>query len=115
MAWSGDASNYTDAQYESACVLDRKVCGDSSPPKSRCSLPIKAPGSDKVDPDGLAAAAQRVDSVKACPAAVSAAKGRLRSAYKALGKEPPSSLKASAPRMSFEQARTRTWLLSGRG
>lgn len=115
MAWNGDASNYTDAQYEAACVLDRKACGQAGPAKTRCSLPIKAPGSDKVDPDGLAAAAQRVDSVKACPAAVSAAKGRLRSAYKSLGKEPPPSLKASGPRMSFEQARSREWLLTGRG
>jgi hypothetical protein len=116
MAWDGAASNYSDSQYQAACVLDRKVCGDEGPPKSRCSLPIKAPGSDSVDPDGLAAAAQRVGSVQACPAAVSAAKAKLRSAYKTLGKEPPPSLKASAPRMTFEQARqaqTTRWLLNG--
>jgi hypothetical protein len=112
MAWDGSASNYTDSQYEAACVLDRKACGESGPPKTRCSLPIKAPGSDKVDPDGLAAAAQRIDAVKACPAAISAARGRLRAAYKSLGKEPPESLKASA---AIRARGSRDWLLTGRG
>ena len=97
MAWDGSASNYTDEQYAAACVLDRAKCSadwKSKPAKERYSLPIKAPGSSKVDADGVHAAAQRVGSVKACPAAVSAAKAKLRGAYKTLGEEPPDSIAA---------------------
>jgi hypothetical protein len=120
VAWDGSASRFSDSQYESSCVLDRKVCGGQAaemPAKSRCSLPIREPGGS-VNPDALAAAAARVNQVQACPAAVSAAKARLRSAYKSAGKEPPASIAASRPpRMSFEQVRAsrlREWLLAGR-
>ena len=97
MAWDGSASKYTDAEYAAACVLDRAKCSadwKDKPAKQRYSLPIKAPGADKPSAEGVHAAAQRIGSVKACDAAVSAAKAKLRSAYKQLGEEPPDSIAA---------------------
>jgi HK97 family phage prohead protease len=95
--WDGSAGRFTDQQYERSCILDRKVCGGdwaSAPPKTRCSLPIREPGGE-LSRAGVHAAAARLNQVKsACPAAVSAAKGRLRSAYKQLGEEAPDSLKS---------------------
>jgi HK97 family phage prohead protease len=95
--WDGSAGRFTDQQYERSCILDRKVCGGdwaSAPPKTRCSLPVKEPGGE-LSRAGVHAAAARLNQVKnACPAAISSAKGKLRSAYKQLGEDAPDSLKS---------------------
>jgi hypothetical protein len=95
--WDGSAGRFTDEQYQRSCVLDRKSCGAdwvAKPPKSRCSLPIKEPGGE-LSRAGVHAAASRIGSVtNACPAAVSSAKGKLRSAYKQLGEDAPDSIKS---------------------
>lgn len=98
-SWDGSASRFTDEQYQASCVLDRKVCGGdwaSKPPKERCSLPIKEPGG-ALSRAGVHAAAARIGQVtNACPAALAAAKAKLRSAYKQLGEDAPSSLGGSS-------------------
>lgn len=94
--WDGAASRFTDEQYERSCVLDRKVCGGEMmemSPKQRCSLPIKEPGGE-INRNAVHAAAARISQVEACPEAISAAKSKLRSAYKAMGEEPPDSLRS---------------------
>lgn len=94
--WDGSESNYTDAQYETACALDRKSCGGEmadATPKTRCSLPYKTP-SGAISRAGVHAAAARIDQITdACPGAITTAKERLRSAYSALGENVPDSLK----------------------
>jgi len=96
--WDGSAGRFTDEQYESSCVLDRKVCGEEwadKPPKTRCSLPIKEPGGE-LSRAGVHAAAARINQVEnACPEALASAKAKLRSAYKTLGEDPPDSLSSS--------------------
>lgn len=95
--WDGSPANYTDEQYAAACVLDRADCGESDlPAKERYSLPIKAPGSDSVDAQGLAAAAQRFSQVEACPKAKQKAARRLAAAYRELDMEPPEALLEAA-------------------
>lgn len=57
--WSGAASNYasTDA-YCSACLIDlNSAAGRDEKVQSLCMLPVKRPGSDSIDPEGLQAAA----------------------------------------------------------
>jgi HK97 family phage prohead protease len=96
-SWDGSAGRFTDSQYESSCVLDRKVCGGEwadKPPKTRCSLPIKEPGGE-INRAGVHAAAARINQVDACPQAIASAKAKLRSAYKSLGEDPPDSLSSS--------------------
>ena len=97
--WDGSASNYSDSQYESACALDRKSCGGKwadAPAKSRCSLPYKTP-QGTVSRAGTHAAASRINQVSdACPEAIASAKAALRSAYKTLGEDPPSSIGGSS-------------------
>lgn len=97
-SWDGSAGRFTDEQYESSCVLDRKVCGGEwadKPPKTRCSLPIKEPGGE-LSRAGVHAAAARIGQVKdACAEAIASAKAKLRSAYKTLGEDPPDSLSSS--------------------
>ncbi len=100
-SWDGSASNYTDAQYAAACILDRADCGDAwkkRPAKVRYSVPVKRPGSDSYAPEALGPAAAALNGrggigVKACPAAIKKAKARLVRCYQAVGQEPPDSIK----------------------
>jgi HK97 family phage prohead protease len=95
--WDGSASRFTDAQYEKSCVLDRSKCGGDAAKgsvKERCSLPIREPNGD-LSRAGVHAAASRINQVKdACPAAISAAKSQLRTAYKTLGEDAPDSIRS---------------------
>jgi HK97 family phage prohead protease len=97
--WDGSAGRFTDEEYQRSCVLDRKACGGDmadAPPKTRCSLPIKEPNGD-INRNGVHAAAGRIGSVtNACPEAIASAKAALRSAYKQLGEDAPSSLGGSS-------------------
>lgn len=97
-AWDGSAGRFSDSEYQSSCVLDRKKCGGDwadKPPKQRCSLPIKEPNGD-LNRNGVHAAASRIGSVTdACPEAINAAKAALRAAYKTLGEDAPSSIDPS--------------------
>jgi HK97 family phage prohead protease len=98
--WDGSASNYDDKQYAAACILDRSDCGEGLlPAKQRYSLPIARPGESwRVSPDaeGVHAAAQRLESVKACPKANRNAAQRLIRAYVLIGEDPPESVTAMA-------------------
>lgn len=97
-SWDGSASRFTDEQWQRSCALDRKVCGGNyatAPPKSRCGLPILEPGG-ALNRSAVHAAAAALGGgrggVKACPAAIAAAKRRLRTAYGTLKEDPPSSI-----------------------
>lgn len=94
-AWDGAASNYTDAEYAKACILDRAI-GDESfsdtSAKERYGLPIAKPGSSyssNPDSEGMAAAAGRIGQAKASEEAVRTAAKRLVRAYNKKGMEVP--------------------------
>lgn len=88
-AWNGAASRFTDAQYQQAAAACDQGSGSV---KSRCFLPHHEPGG-AANRNGIHAAAQRVSGLKGHdPAAVNRAKAHLRSHYKALGEDPPSSI-----------------------
>lgn len=92
--WSSfSKSDYSDAQWKSACILDRGESFNTA--KTRYALPIKEP-SGALNRNGVHAAASRFGSVQASSEAKSAAKAALRGAYKSLGEEPPDSIAASA-------------------
>ena len=91
--WSQfSASDYSDAQWTSACVLDKGA--DAGTPKQRYGLPIKEPGG-ALNRNGVHAAAGRFNQVQASPEAKSAAASKLRSAYSTLGEDPPDAIKAA--------------------
>jgi len=91
--WDGSASNYSDAEWAKACILDRGADVDG---KARYSLPIATPGNSySSDPDkgGVAAAAGRIGQVKnASSSAISTAYSRLAAAYRKLGLDVPPSV-----------------------
>lgn len=57
--WSGDASNYdSTAAYCSACLIDvNAAAGNDEKTQSHCMLPVKSPGSDSINWEGIQAAA----------------------------------------------------------
>jgi hypothetical protein len=57
--WSGDASNYDSTEaYCSACLIDvNSAAGNDEKAQSHCMLPVKSPGSDSYNWDGIKAAA----------------------------------------------------------
>jgi len=82
--WDGEASNYSDEEWEKACILDR----GSGTPKERYGLPIATPGNSYAsDPDkgGVAAAASRIGHTNGPAGAIHTAYQRLEAAYKHLG------------------------------
>ena len=92
--WSNfSQSDYSDAQWTSACVLDKGA--DAGTAKQRYGLPIKEPGG-ALNRNGVHAAASRFNQVQASPEAKSAAASKLRSAYSTLGEDPPDAIKAAA-------------------
>jgi hypothetical protein len=88
--WDGSASRFTPDQWRRACIVHL----EDSMSKSAHKLPI-------LEPDGtlsraaVHAAAGRIGQTDAPPAELAAARGRLRSAYRRLGEDPPDSLTAS--------------------
>ena len=88
--WDGTASRFTDAQYERSCVYD---LGGDGPVKDRYSLPIREP-SGALNRNAVHAAVGRLGSIEGSDESLSAAKAALRSAYKQLGEDEPSSLQS---------------------
>jgi hypothetical protein len=86
-SWDGSASRFTPEQWKASCILH--VCDGME--KSCHKLPIKEPGGE-LSRAGVHAAASRISQVDAPSSAISAAKTRLRSAYRSLGEDPPESL-----------------------
>lgn len=85
--WDGSASRFTPEQWKASCILH--VC--SGMEKNCHKLPIKEPDG-QLSRAGVHAAAARISQVDAPSSAISAAKTRLRSAYRSLGEDPPESL-----------------------
>lgn len=55
--WDGSASNYSSTDdYCKACLIDVNPDGEDKV-QALCKLPVKKPGSDNIDPEGLQAAA----------------------------------------------------------
>lgn len=85
-------SDYTDQQWQDACVLDRGL-GDTA--KERYGLPVREPDGT-LNSNGVHAAAGDLvgarGGVKASPAAKRAAAVKLVSLYKQIGDTPPDSL-----------------------
>jgi hypothetical protein len=90
--WDGSSSNYTDDQWYQATLVHTN---NGSKVKSDNKLPILTP-SGALSRAGVHAAASRLNQVDAPAAAISAAKGKLRSAYEQLGEDPPDAITAAA-------------------
>lgn len=96
--WSGfSQGDYSDAQWRSACILDR---GGNGTAKERYALPVKEPNGD-VNRNGAQAAAAVLaggrGGVNAPAAAKRAAARRLVSIYRNdLNEDPPDSLRRLA-------------------
>lgn len=85
-------SDYTDAQWEAACILER---GTGNTAKERCALPVREPDGT-LNSNGVHAAASVLaggrGGVNAPPAAKRAAARKLLSLYRQIGDPPPDSL-----------------------
>jgi HK97 family phage prohead protease len=94
--WDGAESRFTDSQYESSCVLDRRDSGEEwkdKGPKFRCFLPILEPNGD-LNRDAVKAAAERLTKIDGfTEGSMAAAKVSLRAAYGELGETLPDSLR----------------------
>jgi hypothetical protein len=90
--WDGSASRFSDEQWKRSCILH--VCDGME--KTCHKLPIREPGG-ALSRAGVHAAAGRIGQAQASPEQISAAKAKLRGAYKELGETPPDSLTAGAP------------------
>lgn len=91
--WSNFAqSDYTDAQWQHACILDR---GEGNTAKERYALPVYEPDGD-LNRNGVHAAAARLagagGGVKAPAAAKRAAARKLVSLYREIGDPVPDSI-----------------------
>lgn len=95
--WDGSAGRFTDEEWFRSTIIHTnngsKVKGDNK-------LPILEP-SGALSRAGVHAAAGRLGQTDAPANMKAAAKARLRSAYKELGEEPPSSLTAAAEDEAF--------------
>lgn len=88
-SWDGSASRFTDEQYKASTLwCDPKVAAGTMSAKSGCHLPVKDPGG-KLNPDGVKAAWGAVNGARNSPnmppAAIAAAKSKLKGYYKQLG------------------------------
>lgn len=85
-------SDYDDAQWQSACILDR---GAGSTPKERYALPVREPDGD-LNRNGVHAAAARLagagGGVDAPATAKRSAAKKLMSLYREIGDPPPDSI-----------------------
>ena len=95
--WSGfTASDYDDAQWKKACVLDK---GEGDTAKQRYGLPVREPAG-ALNENGVKAAAAALagarGGVKASPAAKKAAAKKLIALYKQIDADPPASLTKAA-------------------
>lgn len=93
-SWSGDAADYSPAQWKSACLIDTGE-GDAED-KGRYKLPVKTPAG-KLSKGGVASAGKMIGHVKGAPdAAKQAAAKKLMGLHSKLGlKVPPGVLKAT--------------------
>lgn len=86
-------SDYTDAQWENACTLER---GTGNTPKERCALPVREPDGT-LNRNGVHAAAARLagggGGVNAPADAKRAAARKLLGLYREIGDPPPDSIK----------------------
>lgn len=90
-------SDYTDAQYQRACLIDR---GGSGSAKERCSLPVREPDGT-LNSNGVHAAAAALAGAhgglkNVSPAAKRSAARKLVSLYKQIGDTPPPSITSLA-------------------
>lgn len=89
-------SDYTDAQWKAACILDR---GTGNTAKERYALPVRQPDGT-LNANGVHAAAAVLagarGGVKASPMAKKAAARKLVALYRQIGDKPPTSLTALA-------------------
>lgn len=92
-SWDGSASRFTDQQYQSSCLIDRK---NGKPAKERCSLPVREP-SGALNEKGVEAAAAMIGKVSGISTEQkhSAAK-KLVGYYKQLKKTPSPALSKMA-------------------
>lgn len=86
-------SDYTDAQYERACLIDR---GGSGTAKERCSLPVREPDGT-LNANGVHAAAGALAGAhgglkNVSPAQKRSAARKLIGLYREIGDTPPDSL-----------------------
>jgi len=86
-------SDYTDAQYQKACLIDR---GGSGSAKERCSLPVREPDGT-LNSNGIHAAAAALAGAhgglkNVSPADKKAAARKLLALYREVGDTPPPSL-----------------------
>lgn len=85
-------SDYTDAQYEAACILER---GTGNTAKERCALPVREPDGT-LNRNGVHAAAARLagagGGVNAPASAKRTAARKLLSLYREIGDPPPDSI-----------------------
>lgn len=86
-------SDYNDAQYERACLIDR---GGSGTAKERCSLPVREPNG-MLNRNGIHAAAAALAGAHGglkgvSPAQKKAAAKKLVSLYHQIGDTPPPSI-----------------------
>jgi hypothetical protein len=85
-------SDYSDSQWESACILDR---GTGNTPKERYALPVREPDGT-LNRNGVHAAAARLagagGDMNASPDAKRAAARKLVSLYHQIGDQPPDSI-----------------------
>jgi hypothetical protein len=88
--WDGSASRFTPEQWRKSCIVHI----EDSMSKAAHKLPILEPDGT-LSRAGVHAAAARLGQTDAPPAELSAAKGRLRAAYRKLGEDVPDSLTAS--------------------
>lgn len=135
--WSGDASNYdSTAAYCSACLIDvNAAAGRDEKAQSHCMLPVKSPGSDSMNWEGVQAAAgghgiqavKKPDDVSGddWDSALASAANKIISVYnshdetapdavyKIAGKEPPKeegmSERVMSMSMVWEQVYARMW------
>ena len=85
--WSGDAGRFSDEEWAHSCILDMGDCsaaGKEMTAKQRFKLPILEPNGD-LNANALGSAAGALNdartTLKACPAAKTAAAKKLVSAY----------------------------------
>lgn len=95
--WSGDASRFTIEQWKRSTIIDT---GEGDPDsKSRYKLPIREPNGD-LSRAGVHAAAARINQTDAPRDQITKAKKALRSAYRALGEDPPEVVAAASEDLS---------------
>jgi HK97 family phage prohead protease len=92
--WNGSAARFEDDEYKRSCLIDR---GGDAPVKERCSLPVLEPNGD-INVNALAAAAGRLNQVKAPAELKKKAARKLIRYYNVAGMPPPEGVRQLASR-----------------